>query len=488
LIAISVFSLIALTAISPTLSFADPTKKGTLEAAIELLNMWGEKPSETIERYSAIYRVLEKDKEATFQAVSEDETVRALCEKQGVLLFGGPMLGQIKADGATVWVRTVRPASVTVKADFDGKTLTFGPVGSSFASDLTATVAVSGLPPATTTPYRVFVDGTEVQTGFPTAITTTPQTEVEPTRIAFGTCQHRWGLGNDKMTETILARKPHAMLMYGDVAVQDRKGNLGMHRADYALRDTHPAWQKLVARTPVYASWDDHDYFANDWWGLPKKIGEKGRRGVRKVFTQAWVNPYYGLGDEAGGIFSHTRIGPCDVIMTDNRYFRTKEGKHNFLGPEQMAWLKKTLASCEGPFIIMSCGTMWSDYVSNGKDSWGKFDPEGREEIFSLIEKEKIGGVLLISGDRHGARGFRIPRKSGFSFYEFEPASLGGRTGPPAASPKWDTQLYGIAGKYAFCEFTFDVSKPDPEVIFRLIGEDADVIYEKTLTLSELTP
>ena len=52
---------------------------------------------------------------------------------------------------------------------------------------------------------------------------------------------------------------------------------------------------------------------------------------------------------------------------------------------------------------------MWSGKVSGGKDSWGKFDPAGREEILSLIEQHKIPGLLLISGDRHGTRGSRIP-------------------------------------------------------------------------------
>jgi len=77
--------------------------------------------------------------------------------------------------------------------------------------------------------------------------------------------------------------------------------------------------------------------------------------------------------------------------------------------------------------------------------------------------------VLLISGDRHGARGFRIPRPSGFSFYEFEAASLGGRKGPAVTDPEWTTQLYGFAEKYAFGEFTIDAGLPDPEVTFRLI-------------------
>jgi len=172
-----------------------------------------------------------------------------------------------------------------------------------------------------------------------------------------------------------------------------RNNHLGLHRADYLMRDLFPCWQDLVATVPVYATWDDHDYFANDKAGIPK-----------------------------------------------------------------------------------------------GKDSWGKCDPHGREEIFKLIEDNHIGGVLLISGDRHGARGFRIPRPSGFELYEFEAGSLGGRHGPPVTRPNWKTQFYGIAGKYAFGEFFIDATLPDPEVTFRLIGDNGTFIHELTLKRSQLTP
>ena len=153
-----------------------------------------------------------------------------------------------------------------------------------------------------------------------------------------------------------------------------------------------------------------------------------------------------------------------------------------------MQWLEEQLLDCQGPFVILSCGTMWSDYVSNGKDSWGKYDPKGRDEIFSLIEKHRIPGVLLTSGDRHGARVFRIPRPSGHHFYEFEPASLGGRSGPPAVISDCDAQLFGTAGTYAFGEFSFDATLSDPQVVFRLVQETGEVLYELKLTRSQLTP
>jgi alkaline phosphatase D len=466
----------------------DGPKGGDLESCLQILNLWDKKPEATQKLYSAIYNALATDPKASFAKVAGDETVQALCREQGITHFGGPMLGCIEHDGAKVWMRTTRPAKVEVIAEVDGKEITFGPVQSTLESDLTAIVTVTALKAGTTTPYRVLVDDKEISIPEHAAITTPSDDPSEKTRIAFGTCQHRWGIAHRQNTDEILKHKPVAMLMYGDIAVQDRNNKLSMHRADYALRDLQTTWQNLACSTPLYTSWDDHDYFDNDLWGIPQKYTDEDRRGVRKVWTQAWNNPYYGLGDAGGGIFSHTRIGPCDIIMTDNRYFRTKGGKDCFLGPEQMEWLKKTLLACKGPFIIISCGTMWCDYVSGGKDSWGQFDPEAREEVFSLIEEHRIPGVLLISGDRHGARGFRIPRPSGYEFYEFETASLGGRSGPPVTNPKWTTQLYGFANKFAFGEFTFDISKDDPTVTYRLVEFTGVILYELELSRSQLTP
>ncbi len=70
------------------------------------------------------------------------------------------------------------------------------------------------------------------------------------------------------------------------------------------------------------------------------------------------------------------------------------------------------MLDCKGPFIVLIHRNIWSDYVTEGKDSWVCDDPEGQEEIRNLIEENNIQGVLLISGDRHGARGFTISRPS----------------------------------------------------------------------------
>ncbi|MEM9109483.1 MAG: alkaline phosphatase D family protein [Planctomycetota bacterium] len=462
--------------------------RGSIETSLHILNMWGKKPQAVNDYYTAIYNALAASPTATYEDVSKDAEVRRLAAELGVTHLGGPLLGCLEPDGATVWVRTLEPASVTVKAEIGGKETAFGPAASTYESDLSALVKVTGLPTGKRTPYRVFVDGKPIMMQENAAITTPNASLATTTRIAFGTCPHRWGLGNEQLMTAILARNPLAMILSGDIGAQGRRNNFAMHRADYALRDMHPAFQKLVAATPVYTSWDDHDYFSNDQWGIPKNMTDADRRGVREVYTKSWNNTSYGIEETGEGIFQHTTVGPVDIILTDSRYFREKTGKHCYLGKRQMAWLKDTLKSCKGRFIIMTNSTMWSDFVSNGKDSWGRYDPEGREELFSFIEAEKIGGVLLTSGDRHGARVFSIPRPSGFSFYEFEPACLGGRVGPPARSDAWETQLFGMSGKYAFGEFTFNTELDDPEVTFNLIGEAGNLMYDLTLSRSTLTP
>ncbi len=419
-----------------------------------------------------------------FAKLSKDKNFQDYCQKSNIQLAGGPMLGNVTTNSIDIWFRTVKPANVEVLVFAEGHEKKFGPIKTSINNELSVVIPLNGLNPDTEYGYSFFVDGEQIETPYETSFHTLNDNNEASTRILFGSCFHRWGLGNEKQSRSMIARKSDAFLAIGDIAVQDRNNSMGWHSLDYLARDLYPAWQNLVSKVPVYAAWDDHDYFDNDKWGIPFGYTNRDRENVWKVFRHAWNNPSYGFGDEEKGVFYRTRIGAADVIQLDHRYFRTRE---SFLGEKQMLWLEEQLLDCKGPFIILSCGTMWSDYVSEGKDSWGMFDPQARERIFSLIEDNNIAGVLLISGDRHGARGFTIPRPSGFKFYEFEGGSLGGRGGP-SAKTGLENRLYVVKGEYAFSEFTFDTSVDDPTVTFRLIGEEGNIMYELLLKRSELTP
>lgn len=460
--------------------------RGQLEDDLVLLDFYEEQPQASRDFFRAAREALDTAPKGT---IAELEAIREAAERHGFTHLGGPMLGAVTHEGARVWLRTIRPAAVSVEVECDGLMKTFGPVASTVESDLTAVVEVTGLSPGRRYAYRVLVDGKPISSPVEAAIPTTPAPgQPAKVRIIFGSCFHKSGLHNPELLRRILKRQPNAALFYGDIAVDDRDDKVGLHRSDYLLRDLSPAWRELAANVPVFATWDDHDYFNNDQWGIPKDFSDADRRAVRKVWTQNWNNPEYGLGDEGGGIFLRTKIGPADVIMVDNRYFRQGPGnEHGFLGAAQMRWLEGSIARCSGPFVLLSCGTMWSDYVSAGKDSWGRYDPEGRQHVFQLLDKKKLP-VFLLSGDRHGARGFKIPRPSGRAFYEFGSALLGGHLGPPPWMENCPAQIFGFERRHAFSELELDSTGPGPVATYRLIHQDGTELYRIELGADELFP
>jgi alkaline phosphatase D len=421
---------------------------------------------------------------------AELPAIREAAERHAIPVLGGPMLGALTHDGVRIWVRTVKPAQVEAWVRIAGTERRFGPVSSTVESDFTAVVPVTGLEPNTRHPYRVAVDGQSIPMPDGAVIATTPTPgDQARTTIAFGADFHKTGLWNRALLDRMRKSGSSAFLLLGDGAADDRDNQVGLHRSDYLLRDLSPGWRELVASTAVHATWDDHDYFNNDKSGIPTPFSAADRAAVRRVWTESWNNPSYGFEDRGEGIFFRTRLGPCDVIMLDTRFFRTERGEaDSFLGAAQMRWLEDQLAACAGPFVIITSGTMWSDSITAGKDSWGVWDPESRERILALIEERRIGGVLLLSGDRHGARVMRLPRPSGYSFWEFELGSLGAHPGPPAMGDAPDQQPFALTGEAVFGVCTFDTTLADPTATIRIVDAEGKERYQVILTRSQLTP
>jgi len=455
---------------------------GTLEIDTMLLNSYEALPS-NIRQFYLDSRSAFVENKIDF---TNDKIIKAASDHD-IPLMSGPMLGDIKENGVSIWLRPSNkmPIHLRVMApnSTKAKVYTLKPV----AAGKDHRIVLNDLNPSTKYTYELISQDTKIAKG---AFRTTPKNDKnEPLRIVFGSGFHKIGLHNPNIINSILQREPTAMVLLGDIAVDDRDNNMSMHRSDYLLRDVAQPWKNLSANIAIYASWDDHDYLNNDLSGLPKGVTKEDRDELRDLWRQNWNNPQ----NEADGIYFNTRIGQVEIIMLDTRSYRNIENRgeyDSYLGKEQLSWLKKVLANSTAPFKVISSGTMWSDYISNGKDSWGTWDTLGREEIYNFIETENIPGVLLISGDRHGARGFTIPRDSGFEFYEFGPASLGGVPGPNAIAEDPSHQLFGYKGLglKAFGEFTFDIKGSEPQVTFRLIDESGNIMEEHTLPYTKLTP
>ncbi|WP_372650761.1 alkaline phosphatase [Draconibacterium sp.] len=456
---------------------------GDLEIDTKLLDSYELLPANVRQFYFDARAVFSEIPDADFN----QPKILASAQKHEIVLMGHPMLGNLKPDGVTLWLRpaTSGPFLLLIKNN-NGISKQVIPI-KSVQPGVAKKVVVNELAPDQNYSYEILSQKQVLAKGtFTTAPKKGSQGEF---RLTFGSCFHKIGIQNPNLVNQIIARKPKAMMLLGDIAVDDRENNIEMHRSDYLLRDLSKSWQELAANIPLFTSWDDHDYLNNDLSGMPDGITSESRERLRMVWRQNWNNPE----PDGEGIYFNTRIGPVEIIMLDTRSCRTinKRGEYSsYLGIDQQNWLKNTLKNSTATFKIISSGTMWNDDVSNGKDSWGTWDTGAREEIFSFIERHQISGVILLSGDRHGARSFTIPRKNGHRFYEFEVATLGGVPGPDAMAPNAENQLFGYDGDrfIAFGEFTFYTSGEQPSLVFRLINQYGQILEEIPLVYDMLTP
>lgn len=458
--------------------------KGTLNIDSLLLDSFGPPCKNKRTFYLKAREILESSPPTT---PSNPKIVEA-AKKSGLSLMSGPMLGNLSTNSITIWLRPVDTGEmvVKVKAKKGAKKVPF----KATTPGAVIRIEIKDLEPYTQYEYEIINEkGSVLGKG---AFRTAPEPNSGQTfRLAFGSCFHKIGVHNPNLMRLILERGNLATLLLGDLAVDDRETKLNMHYSDYLLRDVSKSWRDFSANMHVYTSWDDHDYLNNDKSGLQKgQITDNERNAMRQLWVENWNNPQTPVKDR--GIYFNTVIGDVEIIMLDTRSCRNwkqRKKRGAYLGDEQMKWLFANLKTSKSKFIIITSGTMWSDYMSRAKDSWGTWDIPGREEIFKFIEDNHIGGVLLLSGDRHGARGFKIKCSSGFVLHEFEAATLGGVPGPVAFAKDRSMQLFGYRGGLkAFGEFTFNMKDADPEVVFRLINEQGKVLEKHNFRRSQLSP
>lgn len=437
---------------------------GTLEIDLRIMNQYTTQPQEVQDFYTECRGAMTGE--------NPEADVAVVCRKFKRRKLGGPLLGDPQSTGVSVWMNLPEEALITVvvTSETDG-------VAKVFRSKEAAkmiTVRCDGLSPNTAYRYQV-TDSKTRPLGEGSFATPPADFSEKPFRVAFGTCFHKVGMYRPELMRAIRERGNRAMLILGDSAVDGRRDDFQMVNVDYLLRDLSQPWQKLTAGVPVTATWDDHDYWGDDTSGKfsnqkkPINVG-----GLRRSWRSQWNNPERDT--DRDGIYFQTRIGPVHYIALDTRSCRVNEerGKLNsFLGEEQMEWLKQQIEESTSSCILISSGTMWSDNISNGKDSWGTWDTEGREAIFKLIDEKTDSLVVLLSGDRHGARGFAIPRPNGGRIHELEVAGMGGVPGPGAFGKNREEQLFGYPGRtWGFGELTFSKEGGQLKTVFRLIGED----------------
>ncbi|MCB9745097.1 MAG: alkaline phosphatase D family protein [Alphaproteobacteria bacterium] len=313
-------------------------------------------------------------------------------------LTHGPILGPVQPDAAQVWVRLDRTRRLNLRVAVSEAGLAQAPeLGVSYpsaANDFSQLVRIFGLQPDTRYVYAVEVDGQRVGAwDF-----TTPPADDATLRLAFGSCAKD---DDQPIFGAIAATDPDVFVFIGD----NHYGNtddLSALRQFYRWAHERPLRRELMADVPILATWDDHDFTGNNTDG-----SEPGRDVALRVFGEYWANGSYGV-EGVAGVFSAHRIGPAELFLLDDRYYRGNDG--TLLGAAQTSWLLDALEASDAPFKLLASGSQWTSDGSS--DSWAAF-PEASAALFEALVARDIEGVVLLSGDIHRSELRWLPGAAG---------------------------------------------------------------------------
>ncbi len=332
-------------------------------------------------------------------------------------------------------------------------------------------------------------------------------------RIAFGSCAKQDQ--PQPIWDAIVAVRPQRFLFLGDNIYADTQ-DMDVLRAKYKLLFDQPGFQKLRQTCPVLATWDDHDYGANDAGAEYPR-----RRESQQVFLDFFGDGGADPRRSRPGVYSAHVVGPAgkrvQIILLDQRYFRSPlktgfesgepgEGrrgkfapdtdpKSTVLGLDQWNWLEEQLRTPAELRLIGASFQFVAD--ENGWECWGNF-PLERARMLRLLKSTKASGVIFLSGDRHLAEISRLPADDpagpGYPLFDVTSSSLNAPSGNlTKAKTRFANEINTHRVGLTYFETNFglveiDWQPADPVVRLQVRDEAGGVVLQQRLSLSQLTP
>ncbi len=401
----------------------------------------------------------------------------------------GVQSGDVSTDSGVVWARADRPARMLIET---ATTDSFKDPRGVFVdalpeTDFTAKALIEDLPAGQDIFYRIrFQDISDPKIiGEPMVgrFRTAPS---DRRSVAFtwsgDTCGQGWGIdearGGMRTYAAMLKNGPDFFIHSGDTiyadgplpaemnlpngetwknVVTEEKSKVAETLADfrgnhkYNLLDTNV--RAFNAAVPMFAQWDDHEV-TNNWWPgepltraehLRKKYGEKNALALAARASRAFHEfmPMRINIAEPGRVYRKIAYGPLlDVFMLDMRSYRGPNGEDMqeaygpdayFLGPTQIAWLKRELMASRATWKVIAADMPLSLLVVYDVDrKWGveaiaqgdDGPPRGRElevaDLLSFMKHAGIRNTVWLTADVHYTAAHHYdPGKA--QFQDFEP-------------------------------------------------------------------
>ena len=437
---------------------------------------------------------------------------------QAASLISGPLVGHTTTTSATIWVETDNAATVRIDYWVEPRIMfhrTFREPMSRGSSEArtestfpyTGTIALSDLPPGRLVYYDVYVDGTIIAPRTVQAFPLMPPEsilETEPDRIteftvAFGSCNLPARVPVQSIWSQVARFRPAAFLFIGDNNYMPGKAE-GFDLPEAGAREIMslyhrrfrqvPGLRDIVATTPSYGIWDDHDFGPNN-----SDRTFKWRDLAIETFRRYWPNPYPESSDTPG-VFHSFQIADVEFFMLDNRSHRDPneaEDRSTMFGEGQLEWLKAKLKSSTATFkVIASGGTAVVDETG---ETWSNFGDE-RDRFFAWLFEEDITGVFFLAGDWHSGVLHRLNRP-GFDYplYELMSSNLAVRRRNPDPTPGGGALRGGgpqsaapYVRDYNFGLLRFVGEKGNREVYLQIIDDTGKIRISQLLSEEYLRP
>lgn len=393
----------------------------------------------------------------------------------------GVQCGDVTATSAVIWSRADRASRMLLEWSTDesfrrAERIT-GPAALE-ASDLTARIELSGLPPGEQIFYRVswqsLTDRRAVSEPVRGSFRTAPGAR-RNLRFVWGgdVAGQGWGInpefGGMKIFEAMRRLQPDFFIHSGDsiyadgpiqaeVKLDDGRiwrnivtpekskvaETLDEFRGNYRYNLLDEHLRRFNSEVPVFAQWDDHEV-RNNWY--PGQILDDDRYTVksvdllaaraRRAFLEYMPLAYDARDPER--IHRAFSYGPLlDIFMLDKRSFRGPNTGNRqavttpetaLLGRAQIGWLKRRLLASRATWKLMASDMPIGLIVRDGASAFdncanGDGPPLGREleiaELLRFIKENRIRNVVWVTTDVHYAAAHHY-HPSRAQFTEFDP-------------------------------------------------------------------
>lgn len=417
-------------------------------------------------------------------------------------LAAGPMVGATDMHTTTVWLQTSGPAKVAL--DYwpqaqpgARKRITASPDA---AADHVALARVGDLAAGTRYSMRVLLDGKPVGDvrHFTTQVRWQWREKVDPPDFTalMGSCSYVNEAGRDRdgkpfgagyeIFSTMAAQNPDLVLWLGDnvyLRENEYTSPEGM-RYRYRRDRAQPELQALLRTGQHAATWDDHDFGPDD-----SNSAFAFKEEALALFKRYWANASYGLPD-APGVFGTFSFSDVDFFMTDNRWYRDADRGQmipdkSMFGDKQMRWLRNALLMSSAPLKVIVGGSQFLNDEAR-TEGWTHFRRE-RQEFLDWLQRNRVDGVLFLSGDRHFTELVKLEREGNYPLYDLTCSPLTAGSFARDSERGRPGQVPGtLVVERNFCSFSVSGPRQNRVVTLKASNAQGAELWSRRIELKEL--